>query len=93
MQSDILAVGCLCCQRSESKISGRNDASYFHIRGEMGMPTDQIAKVFKMDASEVVKILEQAERSTSKDGVDVGNGRDNEMISLLIDCDEILIRL
>ena len=57
------------------------------------MPTDQIAKVFKMDASEVVKILEQAERSTSKDGVDVGNGRDNEMISLLIDCDEILIRL
>jgi len=34
---------------------------------EMGMPTDQIAKVFKMDAAEVVKILEQAERSTSKD--------------------------
>ena len=34
----------------------------------MGMPTDQIAKVFQMDASEVVKILERAERSTSKDG-------------------------
>ena len=57
------------------------------------MSTDQIAKVFKMDAAEVVKILEQAERSTSKDGVDVGNGRDDEMISLLIDCDKILIRL
>lgn len=46
----------------------------FTSQGEMGMPTDQIAKVFKMDASEVVKILEQAERSTSKDGVDVGTG-------------------
>jgi len=40
----------------------------------MGMSTDQIAKVFKMDSSEVVKILERAERSTSKDGVDVGTG-------------------
>ncbi len=48
----------------------------------MGMSTDQIANVFKMNASEVVKILEQAERSTSKDRVDVGNGRDDEMISL-----------
>ena len=45
------------------------------------MSTDQIAKVFKMNASEVVKILKQAERSTSKDGVDMGTmrlGHDNE---------------
>ena len=41
--------------------------------GMMGMSTDQIAEVFTMDAAEVVKILERAERSTSKDGVDMGN--------------------
>ena len=39
----------------------------------MGMSIDQIAEVFTMDSAEVVKILERAERSTSKDGVDMGN--------------------
>jgi len=39
----------------------------------MGLSTDQIAEVFTMDAAEVVKILERAERSTSKDRVDMGN--------------------
>ena len=34
------------------------------------MSTDQIAEVFTMDAAKVVKILERAERATSKDGVD-----------------------
>jgi len=33
----------------------------------MGMSTDQIAEVFTMDAAEVVKILEQVEKSTAKD--------------------------
>ena len=41
--------------------------------GMMGMSTDQIAEVFTMDSAEVVKILERAERSTSKDRVDMGN--------------------
>ena len=47
------------------------------------MSTDKIAKVFKMDTAEVVKILERAARSTSKDGVDMGTmrlGHDNENI-------------
>ena len=45
------------------------------------MSTDQIAEVFTMDAAEVVKILDRAERSTSKDGVDMGTmrlGHDNK---------------
>ena len=40
--------------------------------GMKGISIDQIAEVFTMDAAEVVKILERAERSTSKDGVDIG---------------------
>eukprot|EP00434_Breviolum_minutum_P041970 symbB.v1.2.037340.t1/scaffold5436.1/size50838/4 len=44
-----------------------SDESKMRRMSEMGMPTDQIAKVFTMDAAEVVKILERAERSTSKD--------------------------
>ena len=41
--------------------------------GMMGMSTDQIAEVFTMDAAEVVKILEQVEKSTAKD-LSMGNG-------------------
>ena len=37
------------------------------------MSTDQIAEVFTMDAAEVVKILEQVEKSTAKD-LSMGNG-------------------
>ena len=58
-----------------------NSTQYpFTSWGMMGMPTDQIAKVFQMDASEVVKILERAERSSSKDGSWRGK-RVDEMIS------------
>ena len=52
------------------------------------MPTDQIAKVFQMDASEVVKILERAERSTSKDGSRHGK-RVDEMMRLRLDSGKI----
>ena len=41
--------------------------------GMMGMSTDQIAEVFTMDAAKVVKILERAERATSKDRVGMEN--------------------
>ncbi len=38
----------------------------------MGMSTDQIAEVFTMDAAEVVKILEQTEKSTAKESIRKG---------------------
>ena len=36
------------------------------------MSTDQIAEVFTMDAAEVVKILEQTEKSTAKESIRKG---------------------
>ena len=37
------------------------------------MSTNQIAEVFTMDAAEVVKILEQTEKSTAKESIREGN--------------------
>ena len=48
----------------------------------MGMSTNQIAEVFTMDAAEVVKILEQTEKSTAKESIREGN---DEKMTLKVD--------
>jgi len=48
----------------------------------MGMSTNQIAEVFTMDAAEVVKILEQTEKSAAKESIREGN---DEKMTLKVD--------